>query len=82
MIVRADGFQSVTTHIFDAESDYLDSDAVFAVKPTLLREVVPRAADDPERPEGVEGEWASVHCDFVLAPGRDDGEVVDPGRTA
>jgi hydroxyquinol 1,2-dioxygenase len=82
MIVRADGFQSVTTHIFDAESDYLDSDAVFAVKPTLLREVVPRAADDPERPAGVEGEWASVHCDFVLAPGSDDGEVVDPGRTA
>jgi protocatechuate 3,4-dioxygenase beta subunit len=82
MIVRAEGFQSVTTHIFDAASDYLDSDAVFAVKPTLLREVVPRAAGDPERPDGVEGEWASVECDFVLAPGSDDGEIVDAGRTA
>jgi hydroxyquinol 1,2-dioxygenase len=82
MIVRADGFQSVTTHIFDAASEYLDSDAVFAVKPTLLRDVVPRGADDPERPDGVTGEWASVQCDFVLAPGSDTGEIVDPGRTA
>jgi hydroxyquinol 1,2-dioxygenase len=82
MIVRADGFQSVTTHVFDAESEYLDSDAVFAVKPTLLRDVVRRPADDPERREGVEGEWASLRADFVLAPGEDPGEPVDAGRTA
>jgi len=30
MIVRADGFRTVTTHVFDAASEYLDSDAVFA----------------------------------------------------
>jgi catechol 1,2-dioxygenase len=72
----------VTTHVFDAASEYLDSDAVFAVKPTLLREVVRRDADDPERPAGVEGEWASVQCDVVLAPGGDGREVTDPGRTA
>jgi catechol 1,2-dioxygenase len=82
MIVRAEGFQTVTTHVFDAASEYLDSDAVFAVKPTLMRDVVPRAADDPERPEGVEGEWASLQADFALAPGSDDREVTDPGRTA
>ncbi|MEY2535495.1 MAG: hydroxyquinol 1,2-dioxygenase [bacterium] len=82
MIVRAKGFQTVTTHVFDAASEYLDSDAVFAVKPTLLREVVRRDADDPERPAGVGGEWASVQCDVVLAPGGDGREVTDPGRTA
>jgi protocatechuate 3,4-dioxygenase beta subunit len=82
MIVRADGFQSVTTHVFDAASEYLDSDAVFAVKPTLMREVVMRAADDPGRPDGVEGEWASLQADFVLAPGTDARAVTDPGRTA
>jgi hydroxyquinol 1,2-dioxygenase len=82
MIVRADGYATVTTHVFDAASEYLDSDAVFAVKPSLLREIVPRAADDPERPEGVEGEWASLECDFVLVAAGEAGEPTDPGRTA
>jgi hydroxyquinol 1,2-dioxygenase len=68
MIVTAPGHRKLTTHIFDSESEYLESDAVFAVKPSLLREFVPRAADDPERPEGVEGEWCSVENDIVLVP--------------
>jgi hypothetical protein len=41
---------------------------VFAVKPSLLREFVRRPADDPERPDGVEGEWFSVENTLVLAP--------------
>jgi protocatechuate 3,4-dioxygenase beta subunit len=68
MIVRAPGFRSVTTHIFDRESEYLDSDAVFAVKPSLLRDFVPRSANDPGRPPGIDGEWVSVENDIVLAP--------------
>ena len=60
MIVSADGYQSLTTHIFDAESAYLDSDAVFAVKPSLLRNFVVRRADDPDRPAGIDGDWYSV----------------------
>jgi hydroxyquinol 1,2-dioxygenase len=82
MIVRAPGYRTVTTHIFDRDSDYLDSDAVFAVKPSLLREFVERGPDDPERPQGVDGAWVSVENDIVLAAGEDRGEVVDPGRTA
>jgi hydroxyquinol 1,2-dioxygenase len=81
MIVRAPGHRSVTTHLFDDQSDYLETDAVFAVKPSLLRTFVPRAADDPERPEGVEGEWFSLESDFVLVPAVEPGEPVDPGRT-
>jgi catechol 1,2-dioxygenase len=82
MIVRAPGFRTVATHIFDATSDYLASDAVFAVKPSLLRDFVLRAADDPGRPDGVGGEWFSVENDIVLVAGEDDRPVVDPGRTA
>ena len=67
LILRADGYAPVTTHIFDRESAYLDSDAVFAVKPSLLRDFVPRAADDPGRPENVDGPWFSVRNDLVLA---------------
>ena len=68
MIVRAPGYRAVTTHIFDRASEYLGSDAVFAVKPSLLRDFVKRGADDPDRPEGIEGDWVSVENDIVLAP--------------
>jgi catechol 1,2-dioxygenase len=68
MIVSAAGYETVKTHVFDSASPYLDSDAVFAVKPSLLREFVGRSADDPERPPGVEGEWCSVENTVVLAP--------------
>ncbi len=81
IIVRAPGYRTVTTHVFDAASEYLDSDTVFAVKPSLLRTFVERSPDDPQRPAGVEGEWVSLENDIVLAPGDDDGAVVDPGRT-
>jgi catechol 1,2-dioxygenase len=66
MIVSAPGFQKVATHIFDSDGAHLDSDAVFAVKASLLRSFVRRTADDPERPEGVTGEWCSVENDIVL----------------
>jgi hydroxyquinol 1,2-dioxygenase len=81
IVVRAPGFKSVTTHIFDAASTYLDDDAVFAVKPSLLRRFEQRAADDPERPAGVEEPWVSLELDLVLAPGEDAREVADVGRT-
>ena len=39
-IVSAPGYLPVTTHAFVAGSPYLDSDAVFGVKESLVREVV------------------------------------------
>jgi catechol 1,2-dioxygenase len=80
IVVRAAGRRSVTTHIFDAGSTYLDDDTVFAVKPSLIREFEPRAADDPERPEGFEEPWVSLELELVLAPGADTVPV-DQGRT-
>ena len=82
MIVRAAGYRTLATHIFDAASEYLDSDAVFAVKPSLLREFVRRSDDDPERPTGVTGPWWSVENDLVLVASDRHGEPTDPGRTA
>jgi catechol 1,2-dioxygenase len=66
MIVTAPGYQRLQTHIFDSASPYLESDAVFAVKRSLIREFVPRSADDPQRPTGVTGPWCSVDNDLVL----------------
>jgi hydroxyquinol 1,2-dioxygenase len=54
MIVAAPGYETLTTHIFDAESPYLDDDAVFAVKPSLLRQFVR------------DGDCWSVENDIVL----------------
>ena len=82
MIVRARGHRSVTTHLFDRHSRYIGSDAVFAVKASLLREFVSRDHVDPSRPEGIEGQWWSLESDFVLVPSEDSAEPVDPGRTA
>ena len=38
--VSAPGFVATTTHVFDADSDYLDSDTVFGVKGSLIRNFV------------------------------------------
>ena len=67
MIVTAPGYQRLQTHIFDSESRYLDSDAVFAVKSSLIRRFEPRRPDDPETPAGVSGPWCMVENDIVLA---------------
>jgi hydroxyquinol 1,2-dioxygenase len=80
IVVRAPGFVPLTTHIFDAESEYLDRDTVFAVKPSLLRRFQMRTSDDPQTPEAVTGAWVSLELDLVLAPG-DPEPVVDRGRT-
>jgi len=72
VIVRAPGHRPVTTHLFDRDSEHIDSDAVFAVKPSLLRELTAHSDGDPERPAGLAGRtgaWWSLDSDFVLAPG-------------
>jgi protocatechuate 3,4-dioxygenase beta subunit len=68
MIVTAPGYQRLQTHIFDSESAYLDSDVVFAVKPSLIRKFSARAADDPETPPGIDTPWCLVDNDIVLQP--------------
>jgi catechol 1,2-dioxygenase len=73
LIVRAAGFATLTTHIFDGDSPYLDSDAVFAVKPSLLRQFITRSADDPDHPPGFTGAWCSVRNDIVLPTAPDRG---------
>jgi hydroxyquinol 1,2-dioxygenase len=46
-IVAADGHRTLTTHIFVGDSEYIDSDAVFAVKKSLITEFI--EVDDPEQ---------------------------------
>jgi hydroxyquinol 1,2-dioxygenase len=61
-IVSAPGHRRVTTHIFVPDNPYLDSDAVFGVKDSLIREFRPAGPGDPADVEYV------VEMDFSLAP--------------
>jgi hydroxyquinol 1,2-dioxygenase len=56
-IVTAPGHRPLTTHIFVAGSPYIESDAVFAVKKSLITEFTPAA--DPNQP-------ARANFDIVL----------------
>ncbi|WP_033295856.1 intradiol ring-cleavage dioxygenase [Amycolatopsis jejuensis] len=64
--VSAPGYRTVTTHLFVADTPYLDSDAVFGVKSSLVREF-PRV-DDPARAAeaGLPNPFRTVHFDVVL----------------
>ena len=68
MMVRAPGHRPVTTHLFDVTSEHIDGDAVFAVKPSLVRELVSHQDGDPGQPPGITGKWWSLASDFVLVP--------------
>jgi hydroxyquinol 1,2-dioxygenase len=68
MIVTAPGYQRLQTHIFDADSPYLESDTVFAVKRSLVREFELRSPDDADRPAQISGPWCRVKNDIVLVP--------------
>ncbi|SDM30432.1 catechol 1,2-dioxygenase [Streptomyces sp. cf386] len=65
-IASAAGHTPVTTHIFVAGSEYLDSDAVFAVKPSLVQDF--ETADDPSlaREFGVDTPFRHARFDLVL----------------
>lgn len=69
-IIKANGFETLTTHIFDPDDPYIHSDAVFGVKESLLAEF--KLTEDPTRAKDLSfrGAFWQVEHDFVLAPER------------
>lgn len=67
-ILEADGYETLVTHIFDPDDEYIQSDAVFGVKESLLAKF--DLIEDPDRikAEGQAGPFFEVVHDFVLAP--------------
>lgn len=82
VIVSADGFSTVISEIFVAGDQYLDSDAVFGVKPSLVAEF--EQVDDPEaaRRAGVDNPFSSLTYDFRLTPGESHLPGFTTGATA
>jgi hydroxyquinol 1,2-dioxygenase len=66
--IAAPGMRTVTTHLFVADTPYLDSDAVFGVKDSLVREFP--TVDDPARAAeiGLANPFRTVNFDVVLKP--------------
>ncbi|MDX3975230.1 intradiol ring-cleavage dioxygenase [Shinella sp.] len=66
-ILKADGFETLITHIFDPHDPYIESDAVFGVKQSLLADF--HLVEDAARATGYEfeGPFWEVEYDFVLA---------------
>jgi hydroxyquinol 1,2-dioxygenase len=67
-MVTAPGYARLTTHVFVAGDEHLDSDAVFGVKPSLIADFVEHppgtTAPDGTTPDHT---YSTVHYDLVLA---------------
>jgi len=70
LMVTAEGFRRLVTHIFPSGDELLDRDSVFGVRDSLVVAFERRAAGTPP-PDGrdLSGvEWSRVRFDIVLAP--------------
>ena len=69
--VSAPGHETVTTHVFDEQDRYLDTDAVFGVKSSLLGTF--ERHEPGTAPDGrtLDVPWYTMSYDFALAPAGD-----------
>ncbi len=65
--IVAAGYETLITHIFLAGDEYLDSDAVFAVKNSLIRDFEHQAPGVAPDGRQVDTPWRSLHYDFKLS---------------
>jgi len=76
-VVSADGYEPVTTHIFDRTDEYIGSDAVFGVKDSLICDFVRRETAGPELTQlGIEPPYYTAEFDFRLKPAAEQGATV------
>lgn len=76
-IVSAPGYVAVTTHVFVRGDEYLDSDAVFGVKESLIIDFQDHDDVAEARRQGVANPFATASFDFVLMK---EGEDKAAGR--
>jgi hydroxyquinol 1,2-dioxygenase len=76
-VVSAEGYEPVTTHIFDRTDEYLGSDAVFAVKDSLICDFVRHDSTTSEAARlGINPPFLSADFDFHLKPATEQGATV------
>ena len=62
------GYVTLVTHVFDSEDKYLDSDAVFGVKDSLIRDYEPRPAGKAPDGKVMDRPYFHLNYDFKLQP--------------
>ena len=71
LLISANGFAPVTTHLFVKGDQYLDSDAVFGTKDSLVVDFIRRDSEEEAARYHVSVPFYRVEYDFVLkAPGK------------
>jgi len=76
-VVSAEGYEPVTTHIFDRTDEYLGSDAVFAVKDSLICDFVRHDRPTAEATRlSIEPPFLTAHFDFHLKPATEQSATV------
>ena len=73
-LVYKDGYQTIQTELFNSDSQYLDSDAVFGVKESLVVPYTLNEDADAAKEHGFDCPFYEGHYDFVM---KDDASVVD-----
>lgn len=68
LLISADGFAPVTTHLFVKGDPYLDSDAVFGTKDSLVVDFIRHESDEEAAHYHVTVPFYRVEYDFVLKP--------------
>ncbi|HEY7296221.1 MAG TPA: intradiol ring-cleavage dioxygenase [Dehalococcoidia bacterium] len=67
-IISAEGHRTLTTHLFASGDPYLDSDAVFGKKDSLVVDFVRHDSPEEAATRGVRAPFYTVEYDFVLLP--------------
>jgi hydroxyquinol 1,2-dioxygenase len=66
-MIIADGLEPLVTHLFVDGDQYLDTDAVFAVKNSLIRDFTRQAPGIAPDGKKIDTPWRRLHNDFVLS---------------
>ena len=69
-MIASEGHETLVTHIFVEDGPYLDSDAVFGVKQSLIREFTHEAPGRAPDGRPMDGPWRRLDFDFGLKPAR------------
>ena len=68
-MIRAEGMRSIVTELFFENTEYVDNDAVFGVRKSLIGKIEPYKADKVGELPLERQPDAMIQFDFVLAPG-------------
>ncbi|SRR5579875_660110 len=81
-MLRAPGQERLVTHVFSAGDKYIDSDAVFGVKDSLIREYVKKPAGIAPDGRRMDKPYYYLNFDFVMRPAAAQKQRVPQSKSA